>query len=491
MQLVTPQTPRNAPSLAGRLGVAAAGLALTAALAGCGTGQGTDDAPPAAAGEDSLNVVLVLVDAMRADRLGPYGYDARPVTPNLDAMAAEAVVFERAVSQAGWTVPSVASLFSGVDPQAHKVLKFIDSKAEAGQDGHADKLTVMMESLSDGHTTVAEKFAEAGYQTQAIVKSDVVSAGRGFDQGFADFEFVSEWPKAHLQTGEQLTDRALEWLETGRDGNPFYLYLHYMDVHSSYMAPAPWYGKYAEGIDSDWDGSHMQVVPFHDGDEIPTEADIEKLWAHYDEEIEYWDDQFGRLLDALEAKGMMENTIVVLVADHGEAFYEHGEFFHSDLYQQNIHVPLILRMPEVEPRRFDHWVELTDVGPTLAELTGVGVAEEWTGKSHAAAIRGGEPVVRPVYSEFAGSRMLIEPETGLKLLTGKERGDELYDLVADPGEKTNLAEERPEDLDRLKRMAHRRYVEAKQLSERFPKADPSELTAEQIEALKSLGYLGN
>ena len=151
-------------------------VVMVIAVLACRGGHEPETEPPA-----KLNVVIVLVDALRADRLGPYGFIERSTTPELDRFAAESVVFENAVSQCGWTVPSVATLFTGVYPQTHGVLRFVDPKANLEEDSEGAG-GVMMDAMSMGHQTLAEQFSAAGYATAAILKSDVINAGRGFDQ---------------------------------------------------------------------------------------------------------------------------------------------------------------------------------------------------------------------------------------------------------------------------------------------------------------------
>lgn len=458
------------------------GIALLLAGAGCGVAPEPEPAPPA-----RPNVLIVLVDALRADRLGPYGFTERPTSPNLDRFAAQAVVFERAVSQNGWTVPSVASLFSGVYPQTHGVLRFIDPRShlEGGGEG-----PVLMDAMSGDHSTLAERFAAAGWATAAILKSDVINAGRGFEQGFEHFEFLSQPPKDRLDSGAQLTDATLRWLEgRGDDPRPFFLYLHYMDPHTSYIAPEPYYSRYSTGYSSTLDGNHGPIVAFNEeGSPPPTADDIGKLLALYDAEIEYWDSQFGRLVDRLAATGLIDETVVVVTADHGEAFWEHELFEHRAVFQENIWVPMIIRVPGAEPARIPQWVQMIDIGPTVVELAGVEPGPHWVGLSHAEAIRSGAPVrEQPVSSEWAGERTLITPD-GLKILLGHGE-PRLYDLAADPGETVNLAATRGEDLLRLEGLLEARFREAVELKARFRAAGPAELDPEQVEELKALGYL--
>ena len=442
----------------------------------------------------SPNVILILVDAMRADRLGPYGFTERNTTPNLDRFATGGVVFERAISQSGWTIPSVASLFSGVYPRTHGVLKFIDPKTHRDFSGDEGSL-IKMDALSPDHDTVAEQFQRAGYETVAILKSDVVNAGRGYEQGFGYFHFVDRKPKDRLESGAHLTDAFIAWLEGRRgDPRPFFAYLHYMDPHISYIAPEPFYSKYTSGISSELTGGYHETVPFRNGEQIPTDADVEKLLALYDSEIEYWDSQFGRLLGSIAGLGLSDNTIIAVTADHGEAFWEHEMLSHAGLFQENIHVPMILGGAGVVPQRIPQWVQMMDLAPTLVEMAGVPPGRHWVARSHSVAVRGqGSVLEQAVYCEFAGERTVIEPR-GLKLIVG--HGElRLYDLEADPHERHNLsgvggaAISSADDLDRLRAELNRIIADAEALASEFGEAQQIELSEEQIEALKALGYL--
>jgi arylsulfatase A-like enzyme len=348
----------------------------------------------------------------------------------------------------------------------------------------------MMDAMSMDHHTLAEQFAAAGYSTAAILKSDVINAGRGFEQGFEHFQFLAKKPKDRLDSGAQMTDATLEWL-AGRQGDdrPFFLYLHYMDPHTSYIAPEPFYSKYSAGFDSPLDGNHAGVVAFNEeGSPEPTLDDIGKLLALYDGEIEYWDIQFGRLMEAIEGTGLMDDTIVVVTADHGEAFWEHGMFEHRGVFQENIHVPMIFRVPGVEPRRIGTRVQMMDIGPTVLELAGAQAGPNWVARSHAEALRSKKPVQEGVVaSEWAGERTIIDP-SGMKLLLG--HGDPLlFDLEADPTESVNLARRRREDFVRMKEVLEGTFLAAREARGRFAPAGPAELTPEQIEALQELGYI--
>lgn len=420
------------------------------------------------------NVIIVLGDALRADKTGPYGYDARDTTPNLDRFATRSVVFSNTICQNAWTVPSVASLFTQVEPQGHQVLRYqVEQRVE-------------MDTLSLDHTTLAEQFKAAGYSTGALLKSQVIDSSRGFSQGFDDFQVIPG-VQAHGETGQQLTDAAIGWIDDHK-ADPFFLYLHYMDPHSPYMAPEPLYGKYADGsYGGPFTGLHNEIVPYQKGQADATDADVQHLFDLYDAEVEYFDRQFGRLMKHLVLSGVDGKTIVVVTGDHGEAFNEHGKFFHGNLYQENVVVPFIIKAPGSKARTLDAWVEMIDIGATVADLAGVPKADHWQSVSQARAVTGGNPVKRLVYSEYANQKAVYDP-SGLKAIFG-DGPAKLYDLKKDPLEQKNLAQARPADLERLRKEAVSRFNASKTLSGSFSATEANELTDDQVEALRALGYI--
>lgn len=451
-------------------------LPFLAALAAASLVPGCAASPPPAEAAAKPNVIVILVDTLRADKLGTYGYTKRKTTPNLDTFAAGAQVWEQAVSQNAWTVPSVASLFTGVDPQAHRTLNF-----KQGQKLETD-------TIADAHDTMAESYKAAGYTTAAFVKSTVLNTSHGFSQGFDKYEVVPGKDQAWGYSAKELNDMAIPWL-TGqlKGAKPFYAYLHYMDPHSPYKAPEPWYSKYKGSYTGKMDGAHVQLEEAFKAGTV-TQADWDHELALYDAEIEYFDTEFGRLWGELQKAGVAQNTIVVLVADHGEAFGEHKNVFHGNLYQENIHVPVMMRGPGLKAGRMKHYAQLIDVPPTLAELTGTPKGKYWQGRSMVSAMAGGSGHTNAVYSEYAGHRMVIEPSTGLKLILGDGPG-KLFDLKADPLEKTNLYDSRTTDVARLKAQLDARFTAGQGLFSKFGAGKSAGMSAEQCEMLKQLGYV--
>jgi arylsulfatase A-like enzyme len=421
------------------------------------------------------NVIVILMDALRADVLGPYGYKKRPTTPNLDRFASRSVVWEGAMSQDAWTVPCVASLFTGVDPQAHRTMRY------------QEKDRIEMDTLSLGHETLAEQFKGAGYTTAAFLKSKVIDSSRGFSQGFDTFTIAPGADQAWGYSAKQLNDVAIPWIVSQKSATkPFFAYLHFMDVHSPYKAPEPWYSKYKTGP-SKLSGAHVEIEAMAKNGQVPTADDIERLYALYDAEMEYFDTEFGRLMGELVASGLDANTIVVFTADHGEAFYEHQNWFHGNLYQENIHIPVIMKVPGLTAGRMHGFSQQIDIAPTLADLAGVPRSADWMGRSQVASMKSGSAVGGEVYSEYAEQRMVVDP-SGLKLIVN-DGPVKLFDLAADPKEKNNLATARTADVTRLRGLLDARLAKGKALASKFPVSAPATLTDEQVEALRALGYV--
>lgn len=389
---------------------------MALALASCG-GPEARPAPRA----DAPNVVLVSIDTVRADRVGAYG--ARDAaTATLDAIAAGGVRFEKAIAPAPLTLPSHATLLTGLYPPRHGVR----------HNG--------IFRLGGERTTLAERFRDAGYATGAAVGAVVLEAGFGLAQGFDhyDDDFGAERASATgypERRADEVTDAALGWL-AGVD-RPFFLFVHYYDPHAEYDPPAP----YAE---------RFRGRP-------------------YEGEIAYVDAAVGRLLEALRADGRLERTIVAVTSDHGESLGEHGERTHSyTLYDATLAVPLVLRGPGVpHGRSVPGVVSLADVAPTLLALAGVEALPDTDGVdlrprftgSDAEAIGGGGPAAPAASGADPAAEGAAYAES---LATQLDHGwaplhalrtprhhyvraprAELYDVSADPRERTNLLAEGP------------------------------------------------
>ncbi len=372
------------------------------------------------------NVLFVLTDTLRADNLSPYGYH-RDTTPWFDAFAAESVLFEEATSQNAWTPPSVSSIFTGLYARAHGVVALHDT-TETGSN-----------VLAEGHHTLAELFSDAGYRTGALVKSPVPEAERGYAQGFGSFETVSGFV-AHETSGEELAASARAWLdEATAFDEPFFLYLHFMEPHTPYIAPSPYREQFDEGWDSTLEGTHAEILKFRTGESEASSEDRERLLSLYDGELAYWDVQVASVVSHLEQLGLLEESIVVFVGDHGEQFFEHGDWLHGALYQENIHVPMVLRIPSVTGRRIPGPVQLMDITPTLAGLCGLNPVDIWQARDLRPSIALGRVTEGRSFSQYGTERSLVNADR-MKFLFEDDTA-RLFDLMADPLEQNDLGME--------------------------------------------------
>jgi arylsulfatase A-like enzyme len=314
------------------------------------------------------NVLLVVVDTLRADHLGSYGYPLA-TSPSVDALAASGVLFERAIAGASSTGPSHASIFSSRFTRGHTV-------------GMANGSTRL-----EGVTTLAEMFAGAGYDTAAFVGNAMLNRRLGFDRGFAvyDDELPSREGSRNVfeRRAGDTTARALAWLESQAD-EPFFLWVHYQDPHGPYTPPeayegslpvAPRPGERPLVVTAAGKGGlpKYQALP---GVTLPSAYE-----SRYGEEILYADRAIGELVAAVDARSGPAGAIVLLTADHGEAMGEGGHYFAHGLATtpDQSHVPLILRAPGIEPGRRRDVVHHVDIFPTLVELAGIEAPQALTG----------------------------------------------------------------------------------------------------------------
>jgi arylsulfatase A-like enzyme len=432
--------------------------------------------------EGPRNVLLITVDTLRADRLGCYGGIAAR-TPSIDRIAREGTLFTRAFSSIPITLSSHASILTGLYPRTHKVLS------------HGYRLDAAYETL-------AETLGLRGYKTAAFVSSHVLDDGYGLAQGFDIYWERFNYGKKRAEEIEEttgtdlLTAAWLDWMRLEMK-EPFFLWLHWFQPHKPYE-PA-W--RMRDLYDTDPASPLRADVPtlqsvWHGTTEL-AEKDVDRFRNLYAGEVAFTDRQVGIVLAKLQELGVLDNTLVVFTADHGEVLYEHDRYFGHDimLYEESIHVPLILRGPGIirEGRTHDLMTSNVDLLPTILDLVGVPPGERaLDGRSLAPALRGGEEADRPVFAEVfppkevwksAPLHAVREGEWKLIARDGSET-PELFDLANDPRESENLAADsvaRREEMEGTLR----RWMGA---SEELPAAYP-ELTEEERRNLKSLGYI--
>lgn len=456
-------------------GAVASGCAAALMCGGCNSSSGVDPnvgvlpssakAPP--------NIIFILIDTLRADRLGAYGHKGN-LTPNLDALAAEGVLFEHCESQAPWTLASVGSIFCSCYPSVHKAMDFTVS--ESMRRGERPKVT----QFSDEFDTLAEALHALGYETAGVSANPFIIKEFGFAQGFDYFD--NDFTGGNGVKGSEVNERALRWLDQRKSQQPMFLYLHYMDAHGPYDAP----GEFADAALIEVEKKPNKrtltlkefsaIFPYLKDSVAGSDPERFRPLQHY---WEYWvaayeagvreaDHHIGAMVAELKKRGLWENSYVILTADHGEALCEHGYWEHGfGLYETELHVPLILRWPGVLPKgqRIGEIVETFDIMPTLFDqlrhplgaavqgrsLLGLMQGQKWPGPGSAfaeankhprkeqwALRRGNYKVIRTIIQPDPNDE--DSPQTVVK-------GYELYDSTNDPDEQKNLIDEKYRSQD--------------------------------------------
>jgi arylsulfatase A-like enzyme len=443
--------------------VALVALLACAGLAAC------EPAPP----QPPPNLLLIVVDTLRADHLGCYGAQ-RDTTPALDALAAGGVRFQRAWSTAPWTKPAVASIFTGLHPSAHGANR-------------------VRSSLPESARTLAERLHERGYHTAGVVSHDVLSGKNGFAQGFDRYLEDEAGGHDHVST-RGVTREAMSLLdELASQDAPFFLFVHYFDPHYNYLRH-PEFGFAAERAGR-LDGSQPLVSLRKLGEGLSDE-EVGLLRDLYDEEVRFTDEGIGRVLQHLSDLSLSQRTVVAATADHGEAFLEHGWLGHTrDLYDVLLRVPLIVRAPGIAPRVVEQPVSVVSLLPTLLELLGQPADDSLHGPSLVPLLRGEPLAAQTLYAEVdflpvfdpakrAAKRAIVED--GFKLIRDETSGRlELYDLSADPGERHDLAASQPQRVQRMRRRLEQAVADAQRGALPHQDREPSR---DELERLRALGY---
>jgi arylsulfatase A-like enzyme len=364
------------------------------------------------------NVLILAIDTLRADRLGCYGH-TRPTSPNIDALAKDSVLFERAISQAPWTLPAFASIVTGVLPSTHGA-----GRGKGWDAAH----------LQPGRPTLATVLRGQGYRTASFVSNGWVSFEAGMTEGIDPRDRVS-WIES-----ESVTTAARDWLRANQE-QPFYMFLHLIDPHAPY-APAPQHLA-ALGLDPHPDDQQRvnEIAALRRPLKELRPGDTALLFDLYDGEVHQSDEHVGVILDELRALGRLERTIVVLVSDHGEELLEHGRFGHGHtLHDELLHVPLIIRAPGARwTGRVPQQVRTMDVFPTVLDLLRLPPPAGLEGRSLLPLMQGErEPDgARSAASEFLwqGNEQKSLRRADAKMVLTPATGDVYwYDLARDPGE---------------------------------------------------------
>ena len=430
-------------------------------------------------GGDHPNVLFISIDTTRQDHCSAFGYE-RATTPNLSKLCQQGTRFDLAYAPIATTAASHSTMFTGLYPIAHRVIK--------------NGLT-----LNDNYVTLPELLSASGFQTAAVVSAFVLDGKFGLSQGFDDYhdaipleESTINWnsweghdvPGGFDRRADYTTSHAIKWLREKRNPErPFFLFAHYFDPHAPYDPPE----------------SFAQAFGVQEAPPESTEAAIRR----YDAEIAFTDSEIGRLLEEVKKSGLAENTIVVVASDHGEGLNQHGWMFHGiHIYEEAVRVPLIFHWPDhiTADRVIHEPVEFTDLTPTILDLVGVEMGDaRFQGNSFAAVLRGKGNLDpdRAVFlhrrhyeGKFRGKHWAKGELFGIrrgawKYIEGKEQNvKELFNLLDDPLERTNLVTKFPPIAQEL-------ALEIEKWRKTHRNANPiiDSMTEEDIKKLRALGYV--
>jgi arylsulfatase len=414
---------------------------------------------------------MISIDTLAPRMLGCYGFD-EPTSPTIDALARDGVLFENAYAPSPWTLPSHASLLTGLYPKNHGV--------------KSHRVAMPPEIV-----TWAEYMKARGFTTAAIVNAHNVGARYGLDHGFEHFEHVI---KDIARAAPSLVEeRALAWLD-GVPQQPFFLFLHYYDVHSDYTSLPEYEELFTSPYAGHIDGSTAQLLSFWEGELTIGERDREHLVDLYIAGIRQMDDGIGRIVQRLDQLGILDETLIIVCSDHGEEFLEHGSVLHGRTqYEEVLRVPLVIVGPGIPSgKRISEPVSLIDVMPSVVSLLGldlnhrcdgVDLSSLWSSRPrHELQVRHifGEADHNNAYEDMTRSVRRGE----FKLIYDRITGDhQLYELSSDPNESLDVRREHP--------LVTRRLLERIRIFSREESSgvDLPEMDPKERESLEALGYL--
>lgn len=472
-----------------RRSCAMAGLLAFGCLA-CGQDidRGVGESQAGRGSREPASLVLVVIDTLRADHLGAYGY-SRDVSTMLDARTDSAVVFEHVLAPSPWTLPSMASMLTGRYPVRHGAGLRARSKAES-RAGYPTqpRPTRHLGTFARLHEDVpvlAEVLSEAGYSTAATVTNHFLDPVFGMDRGFETYDAPVDTLAG--RNADWVVDQALALL----DGlpRPYFLLVHLFDPHVPYGAPEPFAGRYTGAYEG------RLELPFQRAREVRTgklpldEADRRFLVDAYDEQIAFAGFELDRLLARLLDGPEAGSTIVVLTSDHGEEFFEHGGFEHGhSVFQEVLRVPWMMWGPEITAGRIERPVSLVDLAPTVIEALGLEQPARMDGQSLWPAVKAGrEPEARPIAAQWNlyGADRSALVDWPYKLVLGANLTPvALYDLSSDAAEVHDRAGDLPDEVARILTLAETMMDPAQGIL--GEEADVDEDLRQKLEAL---GYL--
>ncbi|MFC2162883.1 sulfatase [Candidatus Altiarchaeota archaeon] len=409
------------------------------------------------------NVILVSLDTLRADHVGCYGYE-RDTTPFMDEFAEDSILYEQAISSSSWTRPAHASIFTGLDPSEHGILLY----PRSGR-------------IENDSVTLAGVLRDNGYSTASFNGGGFMNPSNGFDVGFDVYESYGRNFKNNIKASK-------EWIRDKR-GERFFLFLHGFDIHRPYNL-----FKYNRFIN--YSGDYDVLKSCRPWDNFPSDDDeLDYLVSQYDAGIYYVDLMMRDFMEFLDEEGLMNNTVVILTSDHGEEFFEHGSCDHVDtLYDELIHVPLMLRIPGYGGARVGGLVPAsTSIMPTILDIVNASSPLGFNG-SLLRFVNGRPAGAVHVLSETAyrPNPMHKTRQSWKSLRTSSHKliyvegvnftRYELYDLIADPGEQEDISLTDKGSFSRLNDLMREHGFSV-------PEPEDTDLDDETVSQLRYLGYV--
>ncbi len=398
------------------------------------------------------NVVFVSFDTLRADHLHFMGY-SKNTSPTLDKLASNGFIFTNAVSASSWTLPATMSWFTGVYPSVHQILNKFTLK------GPNEQEISNLKKLSPGLLTMAEIFQKDGYKTGGFTGGAGVNHEFGFAAGFD--EYIDDQDFAGF---EYSYPKAVEWIKKNRNEKLF-VFLHGYNIHGQYVPPEGYDFRF---LDFTYKGKltgskeeqlNLREEGLAQGKLFLTQDDVRFLTALYDEKIARADEEFSKFYQEFKKLGLLEKTIFVITSDHGEELYEHGQIDHGhSLYQEVIHVPLLIIIPGIKGALISQQVRSIDLLPTILTIIGAGtdqkIFSQFQGKNLTDTMKG-DNLNLQAFSEtdyrYAVFKRAITSADSWKYITDLETSNnELYSLKNDPGEKINRIDTNKIEKDTLR-----------------------------------------
>ncbi len=443
---------------------------------------------PVTVEKPARNVVVLLIDTLRASKLQAYYPQTRVKTPAIDQLVSQGALFERAQSPENWTKPSVASVLTSLHPATHR------TKEDASK-------------LPRSALMLSEVYQKKGFKTASFIANGYVSNAFGFDQGWDHYtNYIREQRNTNASN---VFGEAQTWIEKNKDSR-FFVYIQTIDPHVPYDPPDKYLKMYDPAPYNGQVKNRRTHLMLDEAKKNPkkykfTARDKERIEALHDGEISYHDEHFGRFLAKLTELGLDENTILVVTSDHGEEFQEHGSWGHGhSVYQELLGVPLIFRWPGVVPAslRIGPVVSTMDIGPTVLEATGVSIPDQFEGRSLLGFMRGDWPLAPYVaFSDFLDHRRVIRGGDW-KLIIRGNLSHVVFDLGNDYWEKTELDGTKNPIAQRYLRMLHGQFLGAQDRGHWLAGSTSSagtkkpgleqekqEMTPELCKQLVALGYI--